>query len=93
MTVIAYVRERSENDGLVATGNVIDTHSKGNGNARSALVNDSPSSPRDDCIKKIAPKKPFYDEIVKCFSLRTNLKTLISSKKPANAVPIVDGLK
>lgn len=91
--VIAHCREQSENNAAGGTGYPINTRSEANDNAPSALVNDSTSIPLENRIREIVPKKPFFDEIVQCFSLRKNIQTLISSKKPVNAVPIVDGLK
>ena len=94
MMLIAHLRERSENDGAVKMGNPTETRSEANGITRSGIVNDSTSIPPDNSTKTIAaPKKPFMNEIVKCFSLRKNMQTLMSCKKPANAVPVVDGLK
>lgn len=91
--VIAHLRERSESDGATRTGNPFVKRSETNDNAPSGLVNDSISIPRDNCIKEIVQTKSFINDIVKSFSLRKNVNTLMSGKKPANAVPIVDGLK
>lgn len=93
MMLIAHLRERSENDGAAKTGDPIKTRPETNGIARSGIVNDSTSIPPGNHKTIEAPKKPFMNEIIKCFSLRKNMQTLMSCKKPANAVPVVDGFK
>lgn len=97
MMIIAYVRDVSENEETVNVEHTIATRTDANGIASSAFGNDSPSNPPPDvvmhCPKARAPKKMFFDEIVECFSVRKNMQILTSVDKPANAVPIVDGLK
>lgn len=45
------------------------------------------------CRKIETPTKAFFDEFIACFSVRKNMRMLISVQKPSNAVPIIDGLK
>ncbi|XP_055312462.1 O-acyltransferase like protein-like [Sitodiplosis mosellana] len=87
MMVIGYMREGSAYDEAAKTENPIETR-----NVSSGLVKNSPSTP-PDCPKISAPKNLFLDEIVECFSLRKNIQMLTNFETPANAVPIVDGLK
>lgn len=35
----------------------------------------------------------FIERIIQCFSLTDNLQLIMSTGKPPNAVPVVDGLK
>ncbi|XP_055322371.1 O-acyltransferase like protein-like [Sitodiplosis mosellana] len=87
MMVIAYIRDGSENDEVVKIEHPIATRTEING------IVSSPPDVVMHCPKTSVPKKMFLDEIVECFSLRKNMQILTSVDKPANAVPIVDGLK
>lgn len=97
MMILAYIRDVSENEETVNIEHTITTRTEANGTVPSPFANDSPSNPPPDvvmhCPKTRAPKKMFFDEIVECFSVRKNMQILTSVHKPANAVPIVDGLK
>lgn len=97
MMVIAYIRDGSENDEAVKIEHAIETRTETNGIVSSAFVKEpSLSNPPDvvmHCRKTSVPKKMFLDEIVECFSIRKNMEILTSVNKPANAVPIIDGLK
>lgn len=96
MMIIAYIRDGSEHDEAVRIEHTIETRTETNGIVSSAFVKDSPTNPPDvvmHCPKTSVPKKMFFDEIVECFSLRKNMQILTSVDKPANAVPIIDGIK
>lgn len=99
MMIVAYVRESTTNE-AVEIENHDDKQNENNGIVSSNFVTEShlnPLNPVPDvvmhCPKASVPKKSLFDEIVECFSLRKNLQILTSVDKPANAVPIVDGLK
>lgn len=97
MMIIAYFRESNANQlqkiELSATNSV----SNNGGIVQTAFVSESHSNLPPDvvmhCAKTTALPTTFFDEIVDCFSVRKNFRTLIDTKKSSNAVPIVDGLK
>lgn len=95
--IIAYLRESNANELLKLELSVATQTANNGGLVRTAVVSETHSNPPPDvvmhCTKASIPKQTFFDEIVECFSLRKNFLTLIDTSKPANAVPIVDGLK
>lgn len=96
MMIIAYIRDDSENDETLKIERVIETRTEPNGIVSSAFIKDSHSNQPDAAIhnpKTNVPKKMLFDEIVKCFSIRKNMRFLITVDKPPNAVPIIDGIK
>lgn len=96
MMIVAYLRETNPNESLKIDVSVENQMTSNGGVVQSVFVSESHSNPPDvvmHCTKSAVPKKTFVDEIVECFSLRKNVQTLVDTSKPANAVPIVDGLK
>lgn len=95
MMVIAYFKESNANEPLKIERS-IDNHTTSNGHVPSAYGSETHSNPPDvvmDCRNTIVPKKTFLEEFVECFSLRKNFQILVSTQKPQNAVPIIDGIK
>lgn len=97
MMIFAYLKESNANELLkieLSAANQITTNG---GIIQTTFVSESHTNPPPDvvmhCTKTSAPPATFFDEIVECFSVRKNFLTLIDTKKPTNAVPIVDGLK
>lgn len=98
MMVIAYVHE--ENAELTAAAN-------GDGVVAPQLLPQANSTVTDaktivnppdvilDCKKMSSntAEKSFSERFVKCFSVRDNFRAVISTEKPPNAIPIIDGFK
>lgn len=97
MIIIAYTKESAENEVMVIKiEQPIDKNAESNGIVSTQFVSDTHVNPPDvvmHCHKTSVPKTMFFDEFIDCFSVRKNLEILTSVKKPANAVPIIDGLK
>lgn len=95
MMIVAYIREGTTDD-AAKIEHQVEQQTESNGIVSPAYVSDSHSIPPDvvmHCPKATIREKTFFDEAVECFSLRKNLQILTNVEKPANAVPIVDGLK
>lgn len=45
------------------------------------------------CRRIETPTKTIFDDLCECYSVRKNMKMLLSVQKSSNAVPIIDGLK
>lgn len=98
MTIVAYMRENTPAETVkIAENQCVEKQNENNGIVSSTFVTESTHSNPPDvvmhCPKVSKPKKTIFDDIVECFSLRKNIQTLTSVDKPANAVPIIDGLK
>lgn len=99
MMVIAYVNE--ENAELTAVANGHANHAT---NGVAAATNGTTSNtktivnPPDVILgcKKVpsAPaEKSFSERFIKCFSVRDNFRAVMSTDKPPNAIPVIDGFK
>lgn len=96
LIVIAYVKDGTTTNEPVKIENSVDKQNENNGTVAANFVSEVHSIPPDvvmHCPKASVPKRTIFDDIVECFSLRKNFQILTSVDKPANAVPIVDGLK
>lgn len=104
MMVIAYVNE--ENAELTAAANVNANHTL-NGIAIAAQLPQSNGTTTDTktmlnppdvilgCknVPSAPAQKSFAERFVKCFSVRDNFRAVISTDKPSNAIPVIDGFK
>lgn len=101
MMVIAYVNE--ENAELTVPANGHANHAM-NGVAAAAQTNGTATdtktilNPPDVILGcKTLPSAPseksFSEKFVKCFSVRDNFRAVMSTHKPPNAIPVIDGLK
>lgn len=93
--IVAYIREGTTNDAVKIERHV-EKQTDSNRIVSPDFVSKSHSNPPDvvmHCPKATSSKKAFFDEAIECFSVRKNLQVLTNVEKPANAVPIVDGLK
>lgn len=95
LIVIAYVKDGTTTNEPVKIENNVDKQIENNGTEAANFVSESHSIPDVvmHCPKASVPKRTIFNDIVECFSLRKNFQILTSVDKPANAVPIVDGLK
>lgn len=107
MMVIAYVNE--ENAELTAAANgTVHNAMNGVVAAAAAQVPQSNGTTATDTktmvnppdvilgckkVPSIAAEKSFSEKFVKCFSVRDNFRNVISTDKPASAIPVIDGFK
>lgn len=102
--VIAYVHD--ENAELTAAAAINNNNNNGNGVAAAQLPIPNGNAPDGKtmvnppdvilgCKKllSVAAEKSISEKIIKCFSVRDNLRAVMSAEKPATAIPVIDGFK
>lgn len=104
MMVIGYVNEENAELTALANGHTHHAMNEVAATAQVSRTNDITKeantivNPPDvilGCKKEpSAPaEKSFSEKFVKCFSVRDNFREVMSTNKPPNAIPVIDGLK
>lgn len=99
MMVIAYVHEENAELTAAANGHGVIIAAvqlpQTNGTVTDAKTIVNPPDVILGCnkVSSMRVEKSFAEKFVKCFSVRDNFRAVISTDKPPNAIPVIDGLK
>ena len=104
--IIAYFTETQTRAEDIKNNNNNNNNSNNNNTSRSQNVGDNHvteewsktpvnavNPPDIVIVHQDGSSESIFEKIFQCFSMRENLKIIFNTKKSANAIPVIDGLK